>query len=122
MISVALLYACLKPLLAAIERPRTLGTDLDISADDAHVAFDQLVRAETSSRLRARERFPGHAWSQQDDEAQFMRGHARRIGQSMGLTLSQVYLVMDRGLRERWVDDKGRRLKTRVVPLNPRIR
>ena len=37
-----------------------------------------------------------------------------------GLTMSQVYLILDEGIRGRWPGPDGQPLDPHTVPLNPR--
>ncbi len=82
--------------------------------------FQELAAAEPEHRLKGRASFPTEAWSAEDHRASFERHLAANIAARYGLSLSQVYLIFDEGIRERWPGPDGQPLSPQTVPLKPR--
>lgn len=84
--------------------------------------FGELAGAELAERARAiRENtWKGHVWSREDDRGHYERLAARRAAAKHKVSLSQVYLVLDEGLREGWLGPDGKPLPATTPPLNIR--
>ena len=84
--------------------------------------FEEFAAAEPQSRAEGQRAFPGPAlaWSAEDHRGSFERQKAAQIAAKHRLNLSQVYLCLDEGIRERWPGPEGAPLDPRTVPLNPR--
>jgi hypothetical protein len=84
--------------------------------------FRELAEAEVSERRRAIEQntWGGHAWSREDDLGYVQRARAREVAARYGLSLSQMYLVLDEGIRQRWPGPDGQPLRGTSEPINLR--
>jgi len=84
--------------------------------------FATLAAAEPQSRVKGVQSFngPGLEWSAEDHRGAFERQDVAAAAQRHGLTLTQVYLILDEGIRERWPGPDGAPLNSKTVPLNPR--
>jgi len=65
-------------------------------------------------------RFPGEPWSVEDDLAGLERDEARAAAAGEHLSLTQVYLILDEGIRQHWLTDYGHPLPATITPLQPR--
>jgi hypothetical protein len=91
--------------------------------------FDELAAIEVEERRRAIEQNtwvgPGNgprevAWSREDDRGAREMEAARRIAKQKGLSLTQVYMVLDEAIREKWPGPDGQPLIATTPPLKPR--
>lgn len=105
----------------AVPPPRP-GQVFGLSDEERREVWVELMRGDASRWKRARERFPGHAWSQQDDYTHILTDHLLEIARRRDLPFSIVYLVLDEGIRNRWPGPDGGPLDASPVPLRPRLR
>ena len=84
--------------------------------------FADLAAAELAERARAiaANTWGGHLWSREDDRGYYERVAARAAAAKYKVSLSQVFLVLDEGLRERWTGPDGKPLPATSPPLNIR--
>lgn len=82
--------------------------------------FDEVVREEPAARDRARDDWAHHRWSQQDAFGAFERDRASSLAAQKGLTVQDLLLVVDHGLRQHWPGPDGKPLDVATVPLKPR--
>jgi hypothetical protein len=84
--------------------------------------FADLAAAELAERARAirANTWNGHLWSREDDRGYYERVAARAAAAKYKVSLTQVYLVLDEGLRERWPAPNGEPLPATTPPLNTR--
>lgn len=82
--------------------------------------FTEFATAEPNSRSQGVAGFPGQPWSQEDHRCAFERETARTMAVRHGISLTQVYLVLDEGIREKWLGPDGKPLPPKTVPLLPR--
>jgi hypothetical protein len=84
--------------------------------------FAELATAELSERARAiaANSWNGHLWSREDDRGHYERIAVRNAAAKHHVSLSQVYLVLDEGIRERWPGPDGNPLPATTPPLNIR--
>lgn len=84
--------------------------------------FSELAAAEPNARIEGARSFPGPAlaWSAEDHRGAFERNKARELAGKYRLSLTQIYLCLDEGIREHWLGPDGAPLTPSVVPLNPR--
>jgi|GEM_PF-1275797 len=84
--------------------------------------FAQLAAAELAERARAikANTWKGHLWSREDDRGHHERLAARAAAAKHKVSLTQVYLVLDEGIRERWPGPDGNPLPATTPPFNPR--
>lgn len=105
-----------EPLPSAQSDGRRFGMTLD----ERRALFDALVENEPRYRARAATNFANHAFSINDDRSHGEMRDARRLARERHLSLSQVYLVLDEGIRKGWPGPDGEPLETTVPPLDPR--
>lgn len=125
-VSVALVYACIVtyPLRAA-PAPSILPTTpdrLEIPEQKRRSIFAELAGDEPRARKESADKFPGDAWSIEDERAAHERDLARQIAGTRKISVSQVYLIVDEGIREHWLAPNKKPLEATVVPLKPRFR
>jgi hypothetical protein len=84
--------------------------------------FNELAAGELVERKRGIDQntWNGHLWSREDD-----RGHqeltlARNLAARNKISLTQVYLILDEGIRKRWPAPDGRPLPATTPPQDPR--
>ena len=82
--------------------------------------FKEIAAAEPNARQQGAAGFPGQPWSQEDHRAAFERETIRSLAASKHLNLTQIYLVMDEGVRARWPGSDGKPLVATTIPLEPR--
>lgn len=84
--------------------------------------FEELAAAEPNGRAEGKKGFPGYelAWSAEDHRGAFERQKAAELASRYHLSLTQVYLILDEGIRERWPGPDGEPLTPYTVPLHPR--
>lgn len=98
------------------------GVRFGLLEDLRHEIFREISSGEPAARSRAAQAFPGDPWSIEDHRASFERDIVRGIAQRRGLSLSQVYLVLDEGIRQHWPGPDGKPLSGKSSPLSPRKR
>lgn len=115
-----------KPLLTPPPTPRvpapTSMTRFGLTEPVRREIFRELADGETSERASAiaRNSWNGHLWSRFDDLGYVQRAKARELAQRNNISLSQVYLVLDEGIRERWPASNGQPLPPNAEPLSLR--
>lgn len=84
--------------------------------------FRELAASEIAERQRAisQNTWNGHAWSRFDDLGYVQRARGRELAMRYSVSLTQVYLVLDEGIRERWPGPDGQPLSPLVEPLQLR--
>jgi hypothetical protein len=82
--------------------------------------FKEIAAAEPNGRAQGAAGFPGQPWSQEDHRAAFERETMRSLAPAKHLNLTQVYLVMDEGVRAHWPGPDGKPLIATTIPLEPR--
>ncbi|HVH47784.1 MAG TPA: hypothetical protein VM925_35855 [Labilithrix sp.] len=84
--------------------------------------FRELATAELAERARAiaANSWNGHIWSREDDRGYQERVAARAAAAKHKVSLSQIYLVLDEGIRERWPGPDGKPLPATTPPLDIR--
>lgn len=84
--------------------------------------FRELAESEIAERRRAitQNTWNGHAWSRFDDLGYVQRARGREVAARHGVSLTQVYLVLDEGIRQRWPGPDGQPLSPLVEPLQLR--
>ncbi|HQY61169.1 MAG: hypothetical protein IPF92_14640 [Myxococcales bacterium] len=116
---------CLRP-LAFAKRPVPIPGDtadghrFGLSLADRKAIFAEIAAAEPEQRSQAKAAFPGQEWSQEDHRCAFERDSVRSIAARRSLSLTQVYLVLDEGIRDHWPDPQGKPLTPTTVPVVPR--
>jgi hypothetical protein len=84
--------------------------------------FAEIAETEQAHRQQALQTnsWNGHLWSREDDRGHFERIYFRKLAKQHGISLSQVYLVLDEGIREKWPGPDGQPLPATTPPLDPR--
>lgn len=84
--------------------------------------FAELASAELAERARAikANTWNGHQWSREDDRGYYERVAVRSVAAKHRVSLSQAYLVLDEGIRERWPGPDGNPLPATTPPLSIR--
>ncbi len=84
--------------------------------------FAELAAAEIAERARAIQAntWNGQLWSREDDRGHYERVAARQAAAKHKVSLTQVYLVLDEGLRQHWPGPDGKPLPATTPPLNTR--
>jgi hypothetical protein len=96
------------------------GRRFGLTLEERRAVFTELVRNEARNRAHSAERFAGDPFSINDDRSWGEMHDARELARRRGLSLSQVYLVLDEGIRARWPGPDGAPLAATVPPLDPR--
>ena len=84
--------------------------------------FEELAAAEIAERQRAiaANTWSGHLWSREDDRGYYERALAQRLAAKYKCSLTQIYLVLDDGIREHWEGPDGNPLPATTPALNTR--
>lgn len=84
--------------------------------------FADLATAELAERARAIQAntWHGHVWSREDDRGHYERVAARAAAAKYKVSLTQVYLVLDEGLRAHWPGPDGKPLPASTPPFSIR--
>lgn len=84
--------------------------------------FAEIATAEAVERKRAIDQntWKGHLWSREDDRGHQERMEFRRLAKDYNISLTQVYLVLDEGIRERWPGPNGEPLSGTTPALDMR--
>ncbi len=84
--------------------------------------FLEIAEAEQAERAKAIQKnsWNGHLWSREDDRGHFERVFFRQAAKQYNISLSQVYLILDEGIRAKWPGPDGQPLPGTTPPLNPR--
>jgi hypothetical protein len=84
--------------------------------------FAEIATAEAAERFRAIEQntWKGHLWSREDDRGHAERVHLRTLAAKYKISLTQVYLILDEGIREHWQGPDGSPLSPTTPALDMR--
>ncbi|CAN5915221.1 hypothetical protein BH11MYX4_BH11MYX4_18880 [soil metagenome] len=84
--------------------------------------FEEIAENEQAQREHAikTNSWNGHLWSREDDRGHFERLFFRKLAKQHNISLSQVYLIHDEGIRAKWPGPDGTPLPATTPPLNPR--
>lgn len=117
----ALLPLLRTPALAPVPA-QTSMTKFGLTETDRRAIFRELAESEIGERQRAitQNTWGGHAWSRFDDLGYVQRARARELAIRYRVSLTQVYLVLDEGIRERWPGPDGQPLSPNIEPLQLR--
>lgn len=82
--------------------------------------FTELATAEIAERQRAiaANTWKGHLWSREDDRGWQERAAARTAAAKYRVSLTQIFLVLDEGIRNKWPGPDGNPLAATTPPLN----
>ncbi len=120
-------YALTTPLLGSKPLPTLPNEELEeyryrLAEPTRREIFGLIAVAELAERKRAiqQDTWAGHLWSREDDRGHYERVEFRRLAAQYKISLTQVYLVLDEGLRGHWPGPDGHPLPATTPPLNPR--
>lgn len=84
--------------------------------------FMQIATAEVAERKRLveQDKWKGHLWSREDDRGHQERMEMRLLATEHKLSLTQLYLILDEGIRNHWPGPDGAPLPATTPPLDPR--
>jgi hypothetical protein len=84
--------------------------------------FTEIATAELAERQRAiaANTWNGHVWSREDDRGWQERIAVRAAAAKHRISLSQAFLVLDEGIRNKWIAPDGKPLAATTPPLNIR--
>lgn len=84
--------------------------------------FAELAAAEPAARAEGKKSFngPGLEWSADDHRGAFERKLVASLTGKYRLSTTQVYLVLDEGIRSHWPGPDGKPLEATTTPLHPR--
>jgi hypothetical protein len=84
--------------------------------------FAELAALELSERKRNIDQntWNGHLWSREDDRGWQERVLARSLARRHNVSISQIFLVLEEGIRSKWPAPDGKPLPANVEPLNLR--
>ncbi|MGZ3417271.1 MAG: hypothetical protein ACXVEE_05355 [Polyangiales bacterium] len=128
-IAIASAREALRPILSeprpASVRPTGPAPDMRFELDlkTRKEIFAELAAAEVAERKRNIEQntWQGHLWSREDDRGVQERTLAKSIAARRGISLTQVFLVLDEGIHEQWPGPDGKPLPATAEPLNLRV-
>ncbi len=124
LVAIVVAVLLVRPILRG--RPQPLpaplpdGTRFGLKLVDRKRIFGDIARAEASAETKGKEGFPGDPWSAQDHAASYERDTVRDVASRYKVTLTQAYLILDEGIRDKWPVGRGRPLDAAIVPLHPR--
>lgn len=100
----------------------TAGARFGVSDDVRHAVFNEIAAAEPAAVANGKASFAGPAleWSAEDHRGAFERQTVAAMMSKHHLSMTQVYLILDEGIRNHWPGADGKPLNPRTVPLNPR--
>jgi len=84
--------------------------------------FAELAALELSERKRNIDQntWNGHLWSREDDRGWQERVLARSLARRHGVSISQIFLVLEEGIRSKWPAPDGKPLPANAEPLKLR--
>lgn len=84
--------------------------------------FMEIAAAENAERKRAVDQntWKGHLWSREDDRGHFERLQLRQLATRYKVSLTQIYLVLDEGIRAHWPGPDGNPLPATTPALDMR--
>jgi len=100
----------------------TEGARFGVPDSVRHSVFNEIAAAEPAAIANGKATFAGPAleWSAEDHRGAFERGTVASMMTKYHLSMTQVYLILDEGIRNHWPGPDGKALNPHTVPLNPR--
>lgn len=100
----------------------TATTRYGLTEVQRRAIFQELVTNERNERRRAIEQntWSGHAWSRDDDLGYVQRTRVRELALQYSVSASQVYLVLEEGIRAHWLGPDGQPLPATSAPISLR--
>lgn len=102
--------------------PVVAGEPTGLPLEIRRKIFAEMAAAEIADRERDKRlnTWKGHLWSQEDDRGWRERVLARAIAQRHRVSLTQVFLAFEEGIRAKWPSPEGQPLPATVPPLDLR--
>ena len=98
--------------------PDAAGARFGVDEETRRKVFSAIAAEDPGAREKARERFPAdQVWRREDDRSASERDTARGLASTHHLNVTQVYLILDEGIREGWPGADGKPLSPTTVPL-----
>jgi hypothetical protein len=118
-IGYAVIAACAVAAVVRTSTSKPFHEPRPITPQLARLAWSELTNKEPSERREAAHRFPGDAWSADDDYHEHEQSAARGFAGNHDVSLTAVLDALDQGMREKWptlapIDPK-------VPPCRPRL-
>lgn len=94
----------------------------ELPEKDRRAIFAELAAAELAERKRHVDgnTWQGHPWSREDDRGWQEHTLVRSLASRHGVSMSQIYLVLDEGIHAKWPGPDGKPLPATAEPLNMR--
>lgn len=98
------------------------GHRFGLQLETRQAIFKDLATVELAERARALSvnSWNGHLWSREDDRGHYEMTAALRLSRQYKISLTQVYMVLDEGIREHWPAPNGQPLPPTTPPQDPR--
>lgn len=100
--------------------PATGPNRLGLPESQRRALFRELAVVEPRARTESAQKFPGDPWSIEDERAAHERDKSRDMAAANKLSVSQIDLLLDDGIREKWPAPNSKPLDATVVPLKRR--
>ncbi|MEO6420511.1 MAG: hypothetical protein ABIP39_13930 [Polyangiaceae bacterium] len=98
--------------------PDGAGTRFGVAEQTRREVFSEIAQKKPGARDHARERFPAdQVWRREDDRSASERDTVRNAASGHKLNVTQVYLILDEGIREHWPGVDGKPLTPKTIPL-----
>lgn len=93
-----------------------------LTEEKRRAIFARIAAGEIAERKRAiaANTWQGHQWSREDDRGWQERTLLRSLASEYKISLSQVFLILDEGIRAKWPGPDGEPLKGTTPALEPR--
>ncbi len=119
--------ALVSPMLSAKPPPKIPNEEIEdyrfkYPEEVRREIFMEIAKAEQAERRRAIEAntWKGHLWSREDDRGHYERVKMRELAARYKGTLTQMYLILDEGIRKKWPGPNGEPLPATTPPWDPR--
>lgn len=96
------------------------GRKFGLTLDERLEIFRKYADHDPRWKKIAQGDFPTHEWSQADHYHSHARSHALFLARKLKLHPSQVFMVADEGIHEKWPGKDGKPVDATIAPLDPR--
>ena len=100
--------------------PDARGPRFGVSESKQREIFGEIAGEARGWRKRAKRKFRGSKWSREDHYHNLLRKKVEELAESNDLPYTTIYLIYDRGIRQRWKGPDGEPLPATTVPLDAR--
>jgi hypothetical protein len=84
--------------------------------------FTKIAQFEEHWRTEAKKQFPKQKWSQCDAYFNHVMQHVQHLARIYRVHYSQMFMVLDEGVRKGWTDEQGGKMPAVTEPLRPRTK